>query len=72
MSHNRLRFLLECLADLNSQLASRGGRLHVLQGDPAQILARIQLDVGLDLLSFDEVGGKVFRSCCGVARGATA
>lgn len=50
-----MRFLLECLSDLNSQLTSFGGRLYVWKGDPSQVLRTIKDDVGLDWLSFDEV-----------------
>jgi deoxyribodipyrimidine photo-lyase len=45
----RLRFLLESLVDLRSQLRACGSELIVLNGDPAQELASLaeQLDVGI-------------------------
>ncbi|XP_054284471.1 cryptochrome-1 [Macrosteles quadrilineatus] len=54
VSYNRMRFLLECLADLNSQLSNYGGCLYILHGEPTDVLRRIKHTIGLHRLSFDE------------------
>ncbi|KAG8257815.1 hypothetical protein J6590_040725 [Homalodisca vitripennis] len=54
VSYNRIRFLLECLLDLNNQLAARGGRLYVCAGDPPKVLHKLKEELGQFKLSFDE------------------
>ena len=50
---NRLQFLLESLADLDSSLAARGSRLIVLRGRPAEVLPRLIQDWGVTQLCFE-------------------
>lgn len=40
-SGKQVRFMRECLAELDAAYRERGGRLHVLAGDPAETLAAV-------------------------------
>ncbi len=48
----RTRFLLDCLAHLDRELAARGSRLVVRRGDPAEVVARLLDETGASLLTF--------------------
>lgn len=50
-----MRFLLESLKDLNDQLTLRGGCLYILQGNPVDIFKKIYEEIGLDLITFEQV-----------------
>ena len=50
---NRLQFLLESLADLDSSLQARGSRLLVLRGKPADVLPKLFQDLGVTQLCFE-------------------
>ena len=53
-SSNRLRFLIESLADLNHQLSSRyGSQLFILQGSPSVIFEKIADELGQSLNSIN-------------------
>ncbi|XP_050432639.1 cryptochrome-1-like [Adelges cooleyi] len=60
--YNRMRFLLESLKDLDENLKVRGGRLYVLQGDPVAIFKRIQQEIGLDLITFEQDCEPIWKS----------
>lgn len=44
---NRIRFLLESLADLDASLKKLGSRLLVLKGEPGEVLVRCLEEVSL-------------------------
>jgi len=50
---NRIRFLLEALADLDASLRARGSRLLLLQGDPATVVPRLCQSWGITRLCFE-------------------
>ncbi|ONK66521.1 uncharacterized protein A4U43_C06F9060 [Asparagus officinalis] len=50
---NRIQFLLESLADLDSSLKKLGSRLLVLKGDPVHVLCRILKDWDIGKLCFE-------------------
>eukprot|EP00741_Cyanophora_paradoxa_P025734 tig00000391_g24833.t1 len=50
---NRIRFLLESLADLDANLRRLGSRLIVLQGSPIPVLSRAFTDWGVARLAFE-------------------
>lgn len=50
---NRIRFLLESLADLDASLRARGSRLLLLQGDPATVVPRLCQRWGVTRLCFE-------------------
>lgn len=53
---HRARFLLESLAALDGELRQRGSGLLVLQGDPAQLVARLAEQLDLDeVLTLEEI-----------------
>lgn len=49
----RVRFLLDCLATLERDLAARGHRLAVLRGDPAVEVPELLAAAGAEVLSFN-------------------
>ncbi|XP_065338962.1 cryptochrome-1 [Cloeon dipterum] len=51
---NRMRFLLESLADLDRQLRSVGGRLWLLRGDPSKIFQRLWEELALTKVCFEQ------------------
>lgn len=50
-----MRYLLESLKDLNDNLALHGGCLYLLQGNPIDVFKKIKTEIGLDLLTFEQV-----------------
>lgn len=50
-----MRYLLESLIDLNSKLVLRGGCLYMLCGNPVSIFKRIKEEIGLNLITFEQV-----------------
>lgn len=52
---NPMRFLLESLRDLNDTLTLYGGRLYILQGNPVDIFEAIKENIGLDVITFEQV-----------------
>lgn len=50
-----MRYLLESLIDLNSKLVLRGGCLYMLCGNPVNIFKRIKEEIGLNLITFEQV-----------------
>lgn len=54
-SYNRVRFLLECLQDLNEQLQQQNGKLHFIRGDPKLVLEAIHRVKPLEMISFEVV-----------------
>lgn len=50
---NRIRFLLESLADLDSSLRNLGSRLLILRGDPSQVLIRCLREWSITKLCFE-------------------
>lgn len=42
---NRIKFLLECLVDLDLNLKNLGSRLLILKGDPAEVVIRCLKEV---------------------------
>ncbi|KAG8231453.1 Cryptochrome 1 [Ladona fulva] len=54
IGHNRLKFLLESLSDINSQLQSHGGKLYLLNGKPFEIFKTLKEEVGLQKICFEQ------------------
>ncbi|XP_046405998.1 cryptochrome-1 [Ischnura elegans] len=54
VGYNRMKFLLESLADLNDQLERRGGKLYLLKGTPSTIFKRLHEEVGLAKICFEQ------------------
>ncbi|GJP30067.1 hypothetical protein CLOM_g22285 [Closterium sp. NIES-68] len=50
---NRIRFLLDCLKDLNSQLKARGSRLILVKGDPTVVIPKLVKQCGAKRLCFE-------------------
>ena len=50
---NRVKFLLECLADLDGSLRRLGSRLLVLRGSPEEVLLEFMAERGAALLTFE-------------------
>ncbi|CAI7758747.1 unnamed protein product [Closterium sp. NIES-54] len=50
---NRIRFLLDCLNDLDSQLKARGSRLILVKGDPTIIIPKLVKQWGAKALCFE-------------------
>jgi len=50
---NRVKFLLECLADLDGSLRRLGSRLLVLRGSPEEVLLEFMAEKGAALLTFE-------------------
>lgn len=50
-----MRFLLESLDDLNTNLIKLGGCLYILQGNPVNIFNRIKEEIGLNLITYEQV-----------------
>ncbi|XRQ09609.1 cryptochrome/photolyase family protein, partial [Actinomadura welshii] len=66
---NRVRFLLECLADLRGSLRELGGDLVVAHGDPAAEVARLAEETGADALFLaDERSAYGTRRLAGLRR----
>lgn len=61
IGYNRMRFLLESLKDLDDNLKLRGGCLYILQGNPVDIFEKIKNEIGLDLVSFEQVN--IYLKC---------
>lgn len=55
IGYNPIRFLLESLKDLNDRLTLHGGCLYILRGNPIEIFKRIKDEIGLDLITFEQV-----------------
>jgi len=53
--YNPMRFLLESLINLNNNLTLVGGRLYILQGNPVNIFKFIKENIGLNLITFEQV-----------------
>lgn len=53
ISANRWNFLLECLRDLDSQLARLGSRLFVVRGRDVEVLPKLFSEWGVSRLSFE-------------------
>ncbi|XP_068703198.1 uncharacterized protein [Montipora foliosa] len=53
ISPNRWNFLLECLRDLDNQLAGLGSRLFVVRGRDVEILPKLFAEWGVTRLSFE-------------------
>ncbi|HEX6201856.1 MAG TPA: deoxyribodipyrimidine photo-lyase [Thermoanaerobaculia bacterium] len=47
-SPHALQFLVESLADLDGELAARGGRLYRFAGEPAEVVGRLIAEAGVD------------------------
>ncbi|XP_034243121.1 cryptochrome-1 [Thrips palmi] len=52
-SYNRVRFLLECLQDLDEQLQQRMGKLYFIRGDPKNVFEAIHKIKPLESVSFE-------------------
>ncbi|CAI5500695.1 unnamed protein product [Closterium sp. Naga37s-1] len=50
---NRIRFLLDCLNDLDSQLKARGSRLILVKGDPTIVIPKLVNQCGAKTLCFE-------------------
>ncbi|KAK3927894.1 Cryptochrome-1 [Frankliniella fusca] len=53
-SYNRVRFFLECLQDLDSQLRAKKGKLHFIQGDPVEVFDALRNIVPFELVAFEQ------------------
>lgn len=51
---NRMRFLIECLEDLDSNLRKFGGRLYVFHGRSADVLTSLFKEWGVTKLTFEQ------------------
>lgn len=54
IGYNRMRFLLESLADLDNQLRAFGGRLWICHGDPQQVFLRLWQEQSLTKVYFEQ------------------
>ncbi|KAF4522540.1 Chryptochrome 1 [Ephemera danica] len=54
VGYNRMRFLLEALADLDRQLRAVGGQLYLLQGSPSRLFQRLWEERSLTKLCFEQ------------------
>lgn len=52
--YNRMRFLRECLVDLDNKLKIVGGRLYVFQGDPVNIFSNLIEEWGVGCITFEQ------------------
>lgn len=50
---NSFRFLIESLVELNTELESRGSKLHFLQGNPWEEIKKLALDVNCQAVFFN-------------------
>lgn len=55
IGYNPMCFLLESLKDLNDRLTLHDGCLYILRGNPVKIFERIKVEIGLDLITFEQV-----------------
>ena len=53
ISPNRWNFLLECLRDLDNQLAKLGSRLFIVRGRDVEVLPKLLSEWGVSRLSFE-------------------
>lgn len=55
IGYNQMCFLLESLNNLNDNLTLRGGCLHILHGNTVNIFKRINEEIGLDRITYEQV-----------------
>lgn len=58
---NRIRFLLECLEDLDAHFKKFGGRLYVFHGKPADVLTNLIKEWGVTKLTFEQDPEAIWR-----------
>lgn len=61
-SFNRARFLIESLQDLDQQLKSHGGKLHVIKGRPEHVFQAIHRIQPLELVAFEQDPEPIWES----------
>lgn len=54
VSFNRMRFLLDCLVDLNDFFKSLGGKLHLIEGQPDEILSALNKYFKINKITFEQ------------------
>ncbi|XP_050684342.1 cryptochrome-1 isoform X2 [Leptidea sinapis] len=62
VGYNRMRYLLEALDDLGSQLRQHGGRLHLVKGNPTDIIRRLREELGLKKICFEQDCEPIWRA----------
>jgi cryptochrome len=62
IGYNRMRFLLESLADLDRQLRAVGGRLWICHGEPQQVCLRLWEEQSLSKVFFEQDCEPIWRA----------
>lgn len=63
VGYNRLRFLIECLADLDEQFKQHGGPgLLIFRGKPATIFKKMREDLGITKICYEQDCEPIWRS----------
>jgi len=52
--YNKVQFLLECVEDLEEQLAEVGSKLHFIRGNPVDVFRKLSKKVKIEKLCFDQ------------------
>ena len=53
--YNKMAFLLECLEDIDTQLWYHGGRLNLVEGEPAAVIKELSKHFAIQRICFDQV-----------------
>ena len=54
-----MAFLLECLEDIDTQLWYHGGRLNLVEGEPAAVIKELSKHFAIQRICFDQVAEKI-------------
>ena len=57
--YNKMAFLLECLEDIDTQLWYHGGRLNLVEGEPAAVIKELSKHFAIQRICFDQVTEKI-------------
>ena len=57
--YNKMAFLLECLEDIDTQLWYHGGRLNLVEGEPAAVIKELSKHFAIQRICFDQVAEKI-------------
>lgn len=61
MGYNRMKFLLESLADLHNQLRRHGGQLLLLKGKSSFVFRRLWEEMGISTICFEQDCENIWR-----------
>ena len=56
--YNKMAFLLECLEDIDTQLWYHGGRLNLVEGEPAAVIKELSKHFAIQRICFDQVSDR--------------